>query len=171
VVLKSYEGEVDNMFKGISSRQLISLLTLYLFIFMVLTGLVLYIVPPTRVARELQWTLAGISKTEYIRLHTILSFGFLVVALMHAWYNRSVLWRYLLLGRQVKIWNVESILAFVFIVVLLGASYFNVPPVDKIMSWGTAFKESWDGPCGGGQRLRQGKNRAEQYVDQTHGKI
>ena len=158
------------MVKRISLRQLVSLLTLYLFVFMVLTGLVLYIVPPTRVANELQWTLAGISKTEYIRLHTILSFGFFVVALIHAWYNRSVLWRHLLLGRQTKIWNVESIVAIAFIAVLLGVSYFNVPPVDKIMSWGLSFKESWGGPGGGGHGgsgygLRQGRNRGGQQVD------
>jgi len=136
---------------------MISLLTFYLFIFMVLTGMVLYIVPPTRIANEMQWTLMGISKNEYIRMHTILSFAFCVSGVLHLWYNRFVLWRYLLGGGMATRWKFESTLAVGVLLFVLFAGYFNLPPVPSIMSWGTWMKESWGGPGGGGQSLYQGR--------------
>ena len=53
--------------KEIAWRRVASLLSLFLFVFAVLTGIVLYIVPPTRVANALAWTFLGFSKGEYVR--------------------------------------------------------------------------------------------------------
>lgn len=139
--------------QGISLRQIVSLLTLYLFILVFLTGVVLYIVPTTRIANDLQWTILGLSKSEYIRMHTVLSLIFLLVTLMHAWYNRSALWRYLCF-RQAGVksgWRLEAVLALCLTVLLVSLIWLNVPPVNKIMLWGESFKASWGGQGGQGR--------------------
>lgn len=142
--------------KDISLRHVVSLLTCYLFILVFLTGVVLYIVPPTRIANDLQWMLLGLSKNEYIRMHTVLSFFFFLVTLMHVWYNRSTLWRYLSV-RQAGVkfgLRLESILALCLTVFFVSLILFNVPPVNKIMLWGESFKESWGGAGGQGRGHR-----------------
>ena len=136
--------------KGLFFRQLVSLLLLYLFIFICLTGIVLYIVPPTRVAIDLQWLLFGLEKGDYIRLHTIFSFAFLLLALVHIYYNRRVLSQALSLQSRAGKWKTESLAALLITLLLLVLVLTDLPPVPQIMDFGQQYKDSWGGPGGHG---------------------
>lgn len=136
--------------KGLFFRQFVSLLLLYLFIFICLTGIVLYIVPPTRVALELQWLLFGLQKEDYIRLHTIFSFAFLLLALVHIYYNRRILWQALRLQSTAGKWKTESLAALLISLLLVVLVLLDLSPVPQIMDFGQQYKDSWGGPGGHG---------------------
>ena len=135
---------------GVFFRQFVSLLLLYLFIFICLTGIVLYIVPPTRVALDLQWLLFGLQKEDYIRLHTIFSFAFLLLALVHIYYNRRILWQALRLQSTAGKWKTESLAALLISLLLVVLVLLDLPPVPQIMDFGQQYKDSWGGPGGHG---------------------
>ena len=141
--------------KEIAWRRVASLLSLFLFVFAVLTGIVLYIVPPTRVANALAWTVLGFSKGEYVRVHTIASFCFLMVGIWHIWFNWEALKEYLLPQSKEK-WRSEPLLAAGMVVLLMAGTVANVWPVSAVMDFGQTVKESWGGPGGGGVRERCG---------------
>lgn len=141
--------------KEISWRRVASLLSLLLFVFAVVTGIVLYIVPPTRVANTLTWTFLGLSKGEYVRVHTIASLCFLIVGIWHIWFNWAALKEYLLPQSKGK-WRSEPLLAAGMVVLLMAGAVVNIWPVSAVMDFGQTMKESWGGPGGGGTRERGG---------------
>ena len=141
--------------KEIAWRRVASLLSLFLFVFAVLTGIVLYIVPPTRVANALAWTFLGFSKGEYVRVHTIASFCFLIVGIWHIWFNWAALKEYLLPQSKEK-WKSEPLLAAGMVILLMAGAVVNVWPASAVMDFGQTVKESWGGPGGGGTRERGG---------------
>ena len=136
--------------KDMFFRQLLSLLLLYLFIFICLTGIVLYIVPPTRVAFDLQWLLFGLEKGDYIRLHTMFSLAFLLLALVHVYYNRHVLLQALRLRSTAGKWKIEPLAALLISLLLFVLVLLDLPPVPQIMDFGQQYKDSWGGAGGHG---------------------
>ena len=68
-------------------RNIISLTMLLSFIFMSLTGIVLYITPEGRIAYWTNWMLFGLGKTDYNNLHTTTSFLFILSSIMHVYLN------------------------------------------------------------------------------------
>jgi hypothetical protein len=77
-------------------RAFVSLLTGFSFILLTITGIVLYITPPGRVANWTNWTFWGFSKSQWSALHICLSTLFLVVSLLHIWLNFKPLMNYFL---------------------------------------------------------------------------
>jgi hypothetical protein len=57
------------------------------FIGLSVTGIVLFIVPPGRIANWGGWHLLGLSKYQWIGLHIWYSLLFLILALIHIYYN------------------------------------------------------------------------------------
>ena len=76
-------------------RPFVSLLTGFSFLMIVMTGAVLYITPPGRVANWTNWQFWGLSKHQWIDLHICFSALFLIVSIIHIWLNGKSLLRYL----------------------------------------------------------------------------
>ena len=78
----------------IHKRGLTSFFTLFGFLIMSITGLVLYVVPQGRIAYWVTWKFLGMTKTEWGNIHIISSILFILAGAFHIYFNWSILINY-----------------------------------------------------------------------------
>ena len=89
-------------------RKITSLTMLVSFVFCILTSVVLYILPHGRVAYWADWSLWGLSKTEWDGLHINLGVLLLLAGLLHIYYNWKPITAYLKdKTRNLKVFTIE----------------------------------------------------------------
>ena len=128
-------------------RAFISTLTGLSFVAMCITGIILFVVPPGRVANWTGWTLYGLTKAQWQALHIWFSLLFMVAAIVHIVYNWQCLLRYCQ-SKVTKAFTLraEWSLSLVLCVVLLVATLANWRPFSSLVDWGESIKHSWDDP-------------------------
>ena len=106
-------------------RRVTSLTALLSFIFLITTSIILYIVPPGRVAYWADWQLWGLTKTEWSNIHINLGFLLLLSISLHIYYNWKPIISYLKnKAKQVKIFTKEFNVALVLTIILLWGHIF-----------------------------------------------
>ena len=133
-------GFMRFIFRGFTSLALA-----FSFIMITVTGLVLYIVPPGRVANWIDWRILGMSKEQWGAVHTIFSFLFVVISVIHIIYNWRTLLSYLK-DRIRKSYTLRAELAasLALTIIVFAGTLFEIPPFSTTMDIGSSFKESWD---------------------------
>ncbi|MCP4148046.1 MAG: DUF4405 domain-containing protein [bacterium] len=145
-------------------RSFVSFFIFFNFIVMTLTGLILYITPPGRIARWTAWVFLGMSKDQLEGIHTVSSILFFAAALFHIFlYNRRIFWSYIkkqtselkkLRRRCVR----EFTLALVLSVLIFIGSLIPFSPFSDIIDIGDDLKKSWgdssmEAPVSGAEKL------------------
>jgi hypothetical protein len=111
------------------------------------SGFILYVAPPGRIANWGTWKLMLFTKTEWQALHTIFSYLFFILIIVHLFF---VNWKTFLTYFKSKIksglnrkWELASALIlsmFIFLGTLKSWS-----PFGPVMTFGGKIKESWEG--------------------------
>jgi hypothetical protein len=114
------------------------------FLTLAVSGLVLYVAPPGRIANWSVWTLGALSKAQWQAVHTVFSFMFIVAAGFHLYFNWKVLMAYLrsklVEGLRMK-WELAG--ASAAAILLLTFSIADLPPFSTVMAFGEGVKNSW----------------------------
>jgi hypothetical protein len=122
----------------------VSFYVVFSFLTLAVSGIVLYIAPPGRVANWSIWTIGALSKAQWQAVHTIFSFLFIVAAGFHLFFNWKVLMAYLrsklVVGLRMKR---ELASATAAGLLLLTASIAGLPPFSAITTLGEEVKNSW----------------------------
>ena len=129
---------------GIHKRGLTSFFTLFGFLIMSITGLVLYVVPAGRIAYWTTWEMLGLTKTDWGNIHILSSILFIVAGGFHIYFNWKPLMYYfkekarkgVRLGRELAITSVISI----WIVV---SAVWAIPPLSYLLDFNEWLKETW----------------------------
>jgi hypothetical protein len=125
-------------------RVFVSFYVVLSFLTLAVSGLVLYVAPPGRVANWSIWTLGALSKAQWQAVHTLFSFMFIVAAGFHLYFNWKVLMAYLrsklVDGLRMK-WELAG--ASAAAVLLLTFSIADLPPFSTVMAFGEGVKNSW----------------------------
>ena len=127
-----------------SWKPFVSFLMVLTFTVIALSGMVLYVAPPGRIANWSHWTLVSLDKSGWQALHTIFATLFLVAAAFHLFLNWKVLMAYLksriTVGVRMKreLALASAIVASIFLATLAGA-----PPFRTIMTTGETLKNAW----------------------------
>ncbi|HMB20860.1 MAG TPA: DUF4405 domain-containing protein [Spirochaetota bacterium] len=130
--------------RGFSFRAFISLFMFLDFIFIALTGIILYIAPPGRIAYWINWKLAGIDKTGLQTVHTVFALLFIIATVFHVYYNWAVFWNYIISkARSVLNRKAEMLVSITITLIVLIGSIAAIPPFSTIMEWGDILKDSW----------------------------
>ncbi len=127
------------------SRGFVAFLMALSFLGLVFSGIILYIVPPGRIAHWTNWKLLGLTKSQWESLHTNLGYAFLIFAIFHIYYNWKSLYNYVY--RKAKhAFNLKKELAVAtaLTIVITVGSAINVPPFKTVMDIGDYFKNSWE---------------------------
>ncbi len=130
--------------KQINWRSFVSVYMGYSFLLMSITGIVLYIAPPGRIAHWSKWTFLGFTKTEWQALHTLFSFIWVIAAIYHIIYNWKPLMNYI--KRKSKAaagLRKEFIYATVATLIIFFGTYYDVPPFGYVMDLGEYVTDSW----------------------------
>jgi hypothetical protein len=132
--------------KKFSWRAFVTFGLFYSFLLMTISGVILYIAPPGRIAHWSEWTLWGLTKEGWQSMHTNFSLLFMILGIFHLF---SINWKAFLGHIRSRIsrnlnrkW--EMVLSTVFSVWIFVGVIYNIPPFKTIMDWGEQFTESWE---------------------------
>ena len=110
-----------------------------------ITGIILYIVPPGRVANWTNWKFFGLSKSQWQSWHTLFGYLFIIIAVLHIIYNWKPLIHYLKSKSEEKLRHKKEIYATLIVVILFSVgSLFNIPPFSSVFELGEKISESWE---------------------------
>jgi hypothetical protein len=133
--------------KHFNWRSFISVLTALSFIGMTFTGVILFVVPPGRIANWTGWTLIGLTKHEWIGLHDWFSLIFVVASVIHLYLNWKPFVSYFK-SKATKAFALrgEWAAALVVCVVVFVGTLGDIRPFSSLLAWNESIKHSWDSP-------------------------
>jgi len=111
------------------------------------SGFILYVAPPGRIANWGTWKLMLFTKAEWQALHTIFSYLFFILIIIHLFF---VNWKTFLTYFKSKLksglnkkWELSSAI-FISIIFFIGTLQ-SWTPFSPVMKFGEKMKESWEG--------------------------
>jgi hypothetical protein len=111
------------------------------------SGFILYVAPPGRIANWGTWKLMLFTKTEWQALHTIFSYLFFILVIIHLFF---VNWKTFLTYFKSKLksglnkkWELTAAI-FISIIFFTGTLQ-SWTPFSPVMKFGEKMKESWEG--------------------------
>ena len=133
--------------KKFNWRSYVSVLTAISFIGMVFTGIILFFVPPGRVANWTGWTMLALTKQQWIGLHDWFSIIFVIASVFHLYFN----WKIFVCYFKSKVTRAfglrtEWVLAAITCIVVFICTLVGVKPFSSLLAWGESIKHSWDSP-------------------------
>ena len=125
-------------------RGFVSLLTLFGFLIMSATGLVLYISPVGRVAYWINWEMIGLTKTGWGNIHILSSILFLVAGAFHIYFNWKPLLNYFKdkARKGVKLRRELAVSSIIAVWILVSAIWL-LPPLSYLIDLNEWIKETW----------------------------
>jgi hypothetical protein len=133
--------------KQFNWRSFISVLTALSFVGMAFTGVILFVVPPGRVANWTGWTLLGLTKHEWIGLHDWFSIIFIVASVIHLYLNWKPFVSYFK-SKATKAFALrgEWAAAFVVCTFVFVGTLVDIRPFSSLLVWNENIKHSWESP-------------------------
>jgi hypothetical protein len=133
--------------KQFNWRSFISVLTALSFIGMTFTGIILFVVPPGRIANWTGWTLLGLTKHEWIGLHDWFSIIFVVASVIHLYLNWKPFVSYFK-SKATKAFALrgEWAAALVVCAVVFAGTLGDIRPFSSLLAWNESIKHSWEDP-------------------------
>jgi hypothetical protein len=133
--------------KQFNWRSFISVLTALSFIGMTFTGVILFVVPPGRIANWTGWTLIGLTKNEWIGLHDWFSIIFVAASVIHLYLNWKPFVSYFK-SKATKAFALRSEWAAALVVcaAVFACTLGNIRPFSSLLAWNENIKHSWESP-------------------------
>lgn len=130
-------------------RAFISVTTALSFVAMSITGVVLFVTPPGRIAHWTGWRMWALTKEQWGGLHIWFSLIFMIAAMFHLYLN----WRCFLSYFRSRIHRAfvlrtEWVTSLLLCAVVGWATLVDVKPFSSLLAWNEAVKGSWETPAG-----------------------
>jgi len=131
--------------KQFKIRAFTAMMMLWSFVLETISGVVLYFVPPGRVANWTDWKLWGLTKHGWAAVHTILGYVFLIFALLHIYFNWKPILSYIKRKIQGSLrMRAEMTVSVVVTLLITIMTIASIPPFSSIMDLGESLKNSWE---------------------------
>jgi succinate dehydrogenase hydrophobic anchor subunit len=129
-----------------SWRAFISFGLTWSFFIIFFTGIILYISPPGRYANWVTWKIFALTKSEWQALHTVFSFTFVILSILHLFIiNWKVFLNYIKARAKVGLNKKrELIISSAIILIFCFGTLFSVTPFSSVMILGENLKGSWE---------------------------
>jgi hypothetical protein len=133
--------------KRFNWRAFNSLYIIYSFVIMSLSGAILFIAPPGRIANWTDLSILGFTKHEWQAIHTIFTFFFIISIAFHIYFNWKPILFYIRtrINKRNKI-KIELYAASFFTLIVIILTYFELPPAGTIIDIGETLTNSWNDP-------------------------
>lgn len=126
-------------------RRVVSLTVLLSFVFLALSGIMLFLSPQGRVAYWSGWTLFGLSKEQYSAIHTTFMTLFLVGGIWHIVLNWRPITGYLKdRSKKIRLFTPESSVAMALTVLFLVGPLIGLFPFQQFLDAGEEIKGYWE---------------------------
>jgi hypothetical protein len=125
-------------------RSVVTFYMLFATLVIAISGSILYVAPPGRIANWSYWALGGLDKASWQAVHTIFAFLFVVTAVFHVYFNWRVIVSYVTtkLGEGIRRKR-ELALSSALVVSILALTLAGMPPFGTVMIVGENLKNSW----------------------------
>jgi hypothetical protein len=126
-------------------RRIISLTVFLSFIFLALSGVMLFFSPRGRIANWGGWTLFGFTKEQYSAIHTTFMVLFLVTGIWHIVLNWRPIVGYLKnRSKKIKVFTPESSVAMGLALLFLVGPLVGLPVFKQFLDAGEGIKDYWE---------------------------
>jgi hypothetical protein len=130
-----------------SWRPFFSVLAAVSFLGMTFTGVILFVVPPGRIANWTGWTMLALTKHQWIGLHDWFSLIFVVASGFHLYFNWKPFVSYFK-SKMTKAFalRTEWAVALAVCVIAFVGTVAGITPFSNLQAWNESIKQSWDSP-------------------------
>ena len=158
--------------RNFSVRAVISLLLVFSFLGLAVSGVVIYFAPQCSVAEAMGWSVAGLSKAQWSSLHMSSALSFLILAGVHLFvYNWKPFINYLKQKRvqkgetrKINLFKPEVLTSFVLAIIILGGSAWILYPFSLLPETSDTIKQNYREQSDfQGQGAGQGQQSALEY--------
>jgi hypothetical protein len=126
-------------------KKITSLTMMFVMIIMTYTGIMLFVAPPGRIANWTNWKLFGLSKESYVQIHSVFMSLFILMTLLHVYYNWKPLTSYMKnSAKEMIVFTKEMLVAIILVAIFLLGTIFFIPPFSSFLDFGTGVKNSWE---------------------------
>ena len=134
------------MKKAFNWRIFISFGLVLSFVMLLVSGIVLYIAPPGRVANWTDWRMLGLTKTGWENQHAVFGFAFAVLSIFHLFFINWKAFVSYLKARAVRgLKSPKELFPSLLLFLLFGVgTYFVIQPFSAIIDFGNNISESWE---------------------------
>lgn len=113
-------------------------------ILIIVSGVILYIAPPGRIAKWSYIPILGLEKDQWQALHTIFTFLFIIANGFHLYFNWKPFLSYLSDKRKQLFRLRKELLSTIVIVIgIFYLTLINIQPVKSVMDFGESMKNDW----------------------------
>lgn len=132
-----------------SWRAFISLGLFASLVMLLVSGLVLFLAPPGRIANWTDWNILGLSKKEWQNQHTIFSIAFVLLSIFHLFsINWKAFWSYIAGKARTGINKPFEFFSITFLALLLGfGTHLGLQPFRAVINFSEFLTESWEEPA------------------------
>jgi hypothetical protein len=147
--------------KPFNFRAFVSVLAGFSFIFMAVTGLILFFTPSCRIARDTSWIFWGHDKDQWVAVHVLFSIAFVVASLFHIYLNWTALTSYFKTKLQQRFaFRAEWISVLVICSIFYVGTVREAVPFSSLIAWKETFKHGETGTGEQGRHFGQSGMRA-----------
>ena len=134
------------MKKSFNWRVFISFGLFIALVMMLISGVILYISPPGRVANWTDWRMIGLTKRGWQHQHIIFGFAFLILSLFHLFViNWKAFFSYLKSKTTEGLKSPGEMLSIILLSVFFGiGTYYGIQPFLAVIKFGDAISGSWE---------------------------
>ncbi len=132
--------------QAFSWRAFISLGLFLAFLVLLVSGTVLYLSPPGRVANWTDWQVLGLTKTQWQHQHTVFGIAFALLSIFHLFsINWKAFWSYIRAKARGGLSRPFEITAILLLSLITGAgTYLKTTPFSSIIDFGDSLSDSWE---------------------------
>ena len=130
--------------KPFKLRAFISLYMTITSILIAISGIILFIAPPGRIAHWSYWSMLGLTKDEWQGIHIIFTFIIVIAGILHIIYNWKPLVTYLSnkISGSISI-RKELTFSLIATVLIFVGTYYQIPPFSTVLNFGETITDSW----------------------------
>lgn len=115
---------------------------------LLVSGIILYLAPPGRVANWTNWQILGLSKQDWQNQHTIFSLALVVLSIFHLFsINWKTFWSYIAAKAHAGLGKPFEIFSILLLALLFGiGTHLKLQPFSTVIDFGAYLSESWEEP-------------------------
>jgi len=122
-------------------RKITSILILISSIIMVVSGIAVYLSPPSHLAAFSGWKIFYLKKNMWMALHINSALLFTIAFIFHTWFNIKPLIKYIFPKKIKASKNFIPLAVSLSIgIYVVGGTFYRLPPMEQVLKLGRSFK-------------------------------
>ena len=126
-------------------RKAVSMTSVFSFLYLTFTGVVMYITPPGRIAYWADWHIFGLNKTMYNETHVTVSMLFIVCMALHIWLNWGSIMNYMShKSGGFVFFTKETLLGLLLSIAFIAGTLMMVAPFSTVLNALSDYKDEYE---------------------------